>query len=112
MITGFQITHDGTGTTPYLSPAFPRGGDAAVFSLEVTHEGGSPTMVVAVQHRNNIDTTWSTVGTFGAITDVGVSNLDISAGLEEMIRFSFTFSAGNAGDFFHVIVAAPAWRPY
>jgi hypothetical protein len=112
MIVGTPIIHDGTGTTPYYSPAFPRGGDAALFSVDVTHEGGSPTMVVTVEHKNEMDTSWSTLGTFSNITTTGLETLDIDGSIKEVVRFKFTFSAGSAGDFFHVIVPAPAWRPY
>jgi hypothetical protein len=112
MIIGTPIIHDGTGTTAYYSPAFPRGGDAALFSIDVTHEGGSPTMVVTIEHKNQVDVSWTTLGTFGAITAVGLSSLDVSGGIMELVRYAFTFSAGSAGDFFHVIVPAPAWRLY
>jgi hypothetical protein len=111
MIVGTQIPHDGTGTTAYYSPSFPRGGEAAVFSIDVTHICGTPTMGVAVEHKNVEDTSWATADNFTAITATGLATKDIS-GLKEEIRFAFTFSAGSAGDFFHVIVPAPAWRPY
>jgi hypothetical protein len=111
MIVGTQITHDGTGTTPYYSPSFPRGGEAAVFSVDVTHLGGTPTLVVTVDHKNEEDTSWSAAGAFSNISATGVATKDISS-LKEEIRFAFTFAAGTAYDFFHVIVPAPAWRPY
>ncbi|MHC4490398.1 MAG: hypothetical protein ACYTDU_02070 [Planctomycetota bacterium] len=111
MIVGSQITHDGTGTTPYYSPSFPRGGEAAVFSVDVTHMGGTPTLVVTVDHKNVEDTSWSTAGTFSNISATGVATKDISS-LKEELRFAFTFAAGTVQDFFHVIVPAPAWRPY
>jgi hypothetical protein len=112
MIVGTPIIHDGMGTEAYYSPAFPRGGDAALFSVDVTHEGGSPTMVVTLEHKNEVDTSWSTLGTFSNITATGLATLDVTASIKELVRFAFTFSAGSAGDFFHVIVPAPAWRPY
>jgi len=33
-------------------------------------------------------------------------------GIKEEVRLSFTFSTGVAGDFVHLVLAAPAWRPY
>lgn len=111
MIIGTTIIHDGTGTTPYYSPAFPRGGDAALFSIDVTHEGGSPTMVVKVEHKNAVDAAFELAGTFSGITSTGVVSLDVT-GLKELVRLSYEFSAGDAGDFFHVVVPAPAWRLY
>jgi hypothetical protein len=111
MIVGTQITHDGTGTTAYYSPSFRRGGEAAVFSVEATHKGGTPTLTVVVEHKNVEDTSWGTADTFSAIAATGLATKDIS-GLKEELRFAFTFASGNLNDFFHVIVAAPAWRPY
>ncbi len=111
MIVGTTIIHDGTGTTPYYSPAFPRGGLAALFSLDVTHMSGSPTLSVAVQHKNADETTWGAAGSFAAISGTGVATKDIT-GLKEEIRLNFTFTAGSAGNFVHIVVAAPAWRPY
>jgi hypothetical protein len=111
MIVGTQITHDGTGTTAYYSPSFPRGGEAAVFSIDVTHVSGSPIMGVTVEHKNVEDTSWGTADSFANITGTGLATKDIS-GLKEEIRLAFTFSSGAAGNFFHVIVPAPVWRPY
>ena len=111
MITGTLVLHDGTGTTPYYTPAFPSGGDAAVFSIDATNKGGSPTMAVKVEHWNDVASAWEVAGTFSNITATGVSTLNVS-GLKENIRLAFTFSAGSAGDFFHVVIAEPAWRPY
>jgi len=111
MIVGTTIIHDGNGTVPYYSPAFPRGGLAALFSVNVTHVGGTPDLDIAVEHKNAEDTTWSSAGTFTTISTVGVASKDLS-GLKEQLRLKFTYSAGSLGNFTHVIVAAPAWRPY
>ena len=110
MIVGTTIIHPGD-TTAYYSPSFPRGGEAANFSLDVTHLVGTVTFVVDIEHKNLEDTTWASAGTFTAITATGVQVKDLT-GLKEEIRIKFAFSAGSAGDFVHVIVAAPAWRPY
>jgi len=110
MLVGTQVTVMG-GTTPYFSPSFPRGGEAALFSLEVTHKmGSSPSLAVTIDHKNEEDTTWTAAGAFTAITATGVATKDLS-GLKEELRFAFT-PTGTDGDAFHVIVAAPAWRPY
>ena len=109
MIVGQQITV--MGGSPFYSPSLPRGGEAAVFSLETTHKmGTSPSLAVSIEHKNEDDTTWAAAGAFTAITATGVSTKDIS-GLKEECRFVFT-PTGTDGDAFHVVVAAPAWRPY
>ena len=111
MIVGTTIFHDGTGTTPFYSPSFPRGGLAAIFSVDTTHISGAPTLVITVEHKNEDETTWGTAGTFTGITAPGVSTKDVTS-LKEEVRLAFTYSAGSAGNFFHVIVSAPSWRPY
>jgi len=100
-----------TQTDAYLSPEFPRGGLSAVFTVETTHLTGNPTLEVNDEHRNDEDTRWSTAGTFSNITTKTVTTRDVST-IKEIVRLSFEYSAGVAGDFFHVIVPAPAWRPY
>ena len=110
MINGTQVTVMG-GVTPFYSPSFPRGGEAALFSLEVTHKmGTSPSLAVTIDHKNADETSWTAAGAFTAITATGVATKDISS-LKEELRFAFT-PTGTDGDAFHVIVAAPAWRPY
>ncbi|MHC4957084.1 MAG: hypothetical protein ACYTGN_01820 [Planctomycetota bacterium] len=110
MIVGSTIPYPGN-TSKYYSPAFPRGGQAATFSLDVTHLTASPTLVVTIEHKNADDTTWATAATFTSITAVGVATKDATS-LKEQIRIAFNYTAGSAGDFVHVVVAAPAWRTY
>ena len=111
MILGTPILHDGTGTKAYLTPAFPRGGPNALFSVDVTHEGGSPSMDIAVQHKNHDETeaAWTVLGNFATITSTGVASKDLE-GCKEQVRFSITFSAGSLGSFFMVRFLAPVWR--
>ena len=111
MKVGTQVTVMG-GTVPFYSPSFPRGGEAALFSIEVTHLFGSspPSLAVTIEHKNEDDTTWSSAGSFAAITATGLATKDIS-GLKEELRISF-LPTGTDGEAFHVIVPAPAWRPY
>lgn len=112
MIIGMTIIQSATAGDPYYSPSFPRGGQSALFSIETTHLKGTPTLVVALEHKNADDAAWTAAGTFSNITTKDVFSLNLT-GLKEEIRFKFTFGAGGAaGDFFHVLVPAPAWRPY
>lgn len=112
MIVGTTVFHDGTGTTAYYSPSFPRGGLAAVFSMDVTHKNGaSVAMTVTVEHKNDDETAWTTAGSFSSITTTGTKTVDVSS-IKEEVRLAFTFTAGSAGNFFHVVISAPAWRPY
>src|SRR5262245_33879605 len=94
-ILGDILVHDGPGTAGYYSPPFGRGGDAAVFSIEVTHRNGSPTLVFAVEHKSPEDTNWTSAGST-SVSSTGVATLDVS-GLKEELRLKFTFSSGNLG---------------
>ena len=109
MIVGTQITVMG-GTVAFYSPSFPRGGEAALFSLEVTHMVGSPSLAVDIEHKNEADTTWASAGSFSAIAATGLATKDVS-GLKEELRFKF-LPTGTDGHAFHVLVSEPAWRPY
>ena len=111
MIIGTTLIYPGTTTDKYYSPAFPRGGEAATFTVEATFVNGTPTLVVAVEHRNEDEAAWAGAGTFANITAAGVENKDVT-GLKELIRLSYSFSSGSSGDLVHVVVPAPAWRPY
>ena len=109
MIVGTTIFRlDGNA---FYSPAFPRGGEAAVFTVECTHVADSPTFVVTVQHRNEEDTSWTDLGAFSNITATGTSTKDLT-GIKELVRLKFTFTSTDAADAVHIIVPGPAWRPY
>ena len=108
MIIGFYVFVM-NGAVLY-SPSFPRGGEAALFSVEVLAELGSPTLVIGIDHKNYAETSWTAAGAFSAITAVGVATKDLS-GLKEELRFKFTMS-GTDGHGFNLLMPAPAWRPY
>ena len=107
---GDILIHDGTGSDAYYSPPFGRGGESAVFTVEVTIRQGAPTLVFEVEHRNAEDTSWSSAGSV-SISSTGVTTLDVSA-LKEELRLKFTFSTIVAGHFVHIIVPAPMWLPF
>ena len=108
MIVGTTLMHN---SGSLYSPSYPRGGESATFAVEATVVNGSPTLVVLVEHKNVDDTSWATAATFSNITATGVSTIDGSA-LKEELRFKYSFSGGSSGDFVHLVVAPPAWRPY
>ncbi len=95
----------------YYSPEFPRGGEAALFSIEITHVGGTPAVTVALEHRNEDETSWTSAGTFSSISATGVYSKDLS-GLKEILRFAITITSAPATDAVHFLLPSPAWRPY
>ncbi len=108
MVVGTTLLYS---ATPYYSPAFPRGGEAATFAVDVTHLEGSPTFAVTVEHKNAEDTSWTTAGTFTAIAAAGLATKDVST-LKEELRLKYSFTTGSSGDLVHIVVPAPQWRPY
>jgi len=109
-ILGDILVHDGTGTAGYYSPPFGRGGEAAVFTIEVTYRNGTPLLAFAVEHKNAADTSWSNAGST-TMAATGVKTLQVS-GLKEELRLKFSFSTGAAGDFVNLLVPAPMWLPF
>ena len=97
---------------PYYSPSFSRGGLAGTFVVDVTHLEGNPTFKIAVEHRKENETSWSTAGTFPDITSATEEAKDIQ-GLQQIIRFRYEFGEGDQStDGVHFIMQAPSWRPY
>ena len=109
MIIGFNLFV--MGGAAFYSPSFGRGGEAALFSVELLALLGSPTIAIDVEHKNVEDTTWASAGSFTAITTTGVHTKDLS-GLKEELRFKYTPTSATNGDGCNMIVPAPAWRPY
>jgi hypothetical protein len=97
----------------YYSPEFGRGGLAARFSMDVTQvTSGLVGFTVAVEHRNSEDTTWSTLGSFSAVTGTSTPSVDLT-GLKEVVRFVYSFDGADlATAAVHFLMQAPSWRPY
>jgi len=109
MIVGQTLLY--SGTNAYFSPTFPRGGLAALFSVEVTLVEGSSQLGIDVEHKNEEDTSFTTAASFSTMSSAGTYSKDIT-GLKEQIRLKYNVAGGSSGDYVHVIVAPPAWRPY
>ena len=109
MVVGTTLIVSTTGAA-YYSPTFPRGGEAALFSVEVT-QVHSVSFTVDVEHRNEEDTTWTSAGAFTAVTATGVSTKDIT-GIKELVRLKYTVTGTAGSAMVHFIMPAPAWRPY
>lgn len=98
------------GSTSFYSPEFRRGGLGATFSAELTHENGSASMDLDIEHRDEDGTAWSTVATFGTLTGVGTYDVSATA-IKAVLRFKYTFTGTDLTGF-HVVMGAPSWRPY
>lgn len=98
---------------PYYTPEFGRGGLAATFVVDVTQFAlsVSETLGIEVETRNSEDTSWTSLGSFTAISAAGTAAKEVTA-VKEIVRLKFTFSGTNATDGVHFLVQAPTWRPY
>ena len=92
----------------YFGPPIARSTLQANFSVQVSNRTGTSVLVVDIQHRNRDDGSWS-----GAVTLVTISANGVytgsASGLKELIRYKFTFTAGNPADGMYVYAAAPQW---
>lgn len=97
---------------PYFSPEFSRGGLAATFVVEVMNLAlAAGALQIDVEHRNSEDTTWSSAGSFSAISSTGAFPADFT-GLMEIIRLRVSFTGTAPTDAAHFLIQAPSWRPY
>jgi hypothetical protein len=67
---------------------------------------------VAVQHKNEEDTSWTNFGSFSTISATGVFTLSLS-GCKEMLRLLYHVSGAlsQPQTTFYINVPAPTWRP-
>lgn len=92
------------------SPTFGRGGNAALFAVEVLACDPSTSLTVTIEHKNEEDTSWTTLATLSTITS-GVNTVDASA-IKEQIRYAFVVNGSQPYNSVYANVLAPAWRPY
>ena len=99
--------------SPYYSPQFNRGGNAATFAAEMLlFSGGAGIyLLIDVQHKNADDTAWTTNVSFAHLNATGVFTVNASA-IKEQVRFKYTVVGSAATDAMHFNMLAPAWRPY
>jgi hypothetical protein len=98
------------GGAVQYGPTFPRGGNAAVFAVEVFAADAGAALTVIVEHKNASDTSWTTLATLAGLT-AGV-NTQTATGIKEQLRLSFAVTGTNAWDSVYANVLAPSWRPY
>ena len=108
MIVGNYFRRFG-GSAQY-GPTFPRGGNAALFAIEIYAADAGTSLTVTIEHKNASDTTWTTLVTLAGLT-AGV-NSQSASGIKEQLRISFVVTGASAGDSVYANVLAPAWRPY
>lgn len=97
-----------------FSPPFMRGGQSILSAVDVLAvPTNGATLNVDIEHKNEGDTTWLSLGSFTGITSTGIKTLDV-AGCMEMLRFNFSIAGGGGpapSDTFYINVLAPIWMP-
>ena len=98
-----------------FGPMFGRGGQSALFSVDVLDvpTGTGKVFNVTVQHKNSDDTSWATLIAFSAISSTGVKTATASA-IKEQLRFVFSVTGGvspEVYDTYYINVLAPVWQP-
>jgi hypothetical protein len=70
------------------------------------------TFTITVEHKNSEDTAWTLLGSFAAITAIGVSPPLNVSGIKEELRFTYVVGGAAPTDAVYFNVPAPSWRPY
>jgi len=96
--------------SPYYGPPMARASTSAKFTVQVSNmvNTGALVLSVAIEHRNQEDTSWAVADTFTNIAADGVFSKEIT-GLKELLRFKFTYTAGAATDGAYVLASSPQW---
>lgn len=98
------------GGLRYYSPAFPRRGKAATFTVHVADVSDPAALEVAIEHRSAEGTSWATAATFLLpITGAAVATKDVRS-LDEVLRFAFELNTGSSDHWAHVADMVVTWR--
>ena len=103
-------------TLTIFSPWFPRGGDNAIFSLDVIDVDGTPSLAVDIFTKNSEDTgegamtgiSFSMTGTTAGVTTTRLESTKTN-GMLELVRYQFKLTAGNAGDWILFRMLPTSW---
>ena len=110
-LIGTLVISPGSVSPVYTKP-IPRGGAAALFSIEVLEIDASVGLAVMVQHKNRSCTLADLSGFSSVITTTGVHSLDMS-GFKELVRVRAQYDTGTAsGDLARISNMTFSWRPY
>ena len=107
---GQQIVNPAS-TNPVHTLPKPRGGNAATFVANVIEFSSTANLTITIEHKNSGDTSYSSAGSFAAISASGVYTLDVT-GLKEIYRWALSLGPSpTAGDLYR-INEGETWRPY
>lgn len=107
---GKQVVNPGSTSPVYTTPA-RRQGESATFVLNVLEFYASTSLGVAIEHKNDDETSWVQLGAFSAITGTGNVTLVVGS-IKESVRWAFQFSAGVAAGDMYRVQKSVIWLPY
>jgi hypothetical protein len=103
----FYIFKGDTNST--YSPEFARGGLTGLFAVMILQILNTPALTITVEGRAINATSWSTVGTFTAITTTGAKSVSLSS-LPEVLRYKFDITGASDTSGVCIQLFAPQWR--
>ena len=92
-IYGQQVVNPNSLLPVYTLPE-ARGGESAVFVVDVIELVSSGSLLITIEHKNSEDTAWSTAGSFSSISAAGVATKHIS-GLKKPSKAGRQCGQGN-----------------
>ena len=93
------------------SPTFARGGSRLLVPFEVLDVSGGCQVNVDVEHKNLDDTTWTTAGSFSAISSASLSTLTVDEPKEEVrLRVLLTMGVGVCRARVRIFGGDMGWR--
>ena len=90
----------------------PRGGDSAVFTLQVMGLSSSITMTWTVETKNveDADSSASTVGSAVTVNASGLHYTATLTGFKELVRFRYDTGSTGSMDWIHFRALEPSWQ--
>jgi hypothetical protein len=109
-IYGQQVVNPSSLLPVYTLPE-RRGGESAVFVIDVLELMSAGSLLITIEHKNSEDTTWGGAGSFGAINAAGVVAKHVS-GMKEMYRWTLALGTGVAAGDSYRLQKTVSWLPY
>ncbi|MBI3848213.1 MAG: hypothetical protein HY292_26560 [Planctomycetes bacterium] len=97
-----------TSSDAVYTPPVSRQSNTCAFAVEVTQiSGTSPSLAIDIEHKNLVDSSWSTAASFTALTAAG-AGAKVATGLKEQVRLKLTMSGTNG--WARAFVYSPQWQ--
>src|SRR5262249_5502648 len=96
-----------TSGTAVYTPVVDRVSNKVAITVEVIQiSGTTPTLDIDIEHKNGVDSSWSTAASFTQMTTAGVYSKS-ATGLKEQIRLKLTQGGSSASS--RIFVFHPSW---